>query len=291
MQGVVARYDAPLQAAIPTHRLARELSARGYAHVEDWGLDVDALQRAVDASGITARGGWMGGRQVRSHLGPLPINFTALRDTLFAAARDYLGDDAELSGYSVLRLGGRLDSADEYVSGKWHHDRCGRRLKAFILLNEVTLAGGHMTRVLPGTHLQLHSFASFRTSRFNQITEEGSPMLGRRGGGYIIDTNAVHKGDLNGTVERLSVILEFNMREKSARLRGIDPAVPCPSLLRRQVLVLHRGAEEAGREPPSGWWRESAAPLAAAPLLLAFLLAFIGCTRSASACSTARVAD
>ena len=72
------------------------------------------------------------------------------------------------------------------------------------------------------------------TSRFTEAyvaSREGArpavPMLGRAGGGFVFDTNALHKGEVRGDFERTTVILEFHAHNK---IRPLDGAgVPCPS--------------------------------------------------------------
>ena len=75
---------------------------------------------------------------------------------------------------------------------------------------------------------------SARHSRFTEAyvaSREGArpavPMLGKAGGGFVFDTNALHKGEVNGDFERTTVILEFHAHNK---IRPLDGAgVPCPS--------------------------------------------------------------
>ena len=56
---------------------------------------------------------------------------------------------------------------------------------------------------------------------------DAAPMVGPRGGGFVFDTNAVHKGEVRGDFERTTVILEFHAHNK---IRPLDGAgVPCPS--------------------------------------------------------------
>ena len=52
-------------------------------------------------------------------------------------------------------------------------------------------------------------------------------MLGRAGGGFVFDTNALHKGEVRGTAERTTVILEFHRWGKVRPLEGAG--APCPS--------------------------------------------------------------
>lgn len=49
-----------------------------------------------------------------------------------AAVQNYFGgQENSVTGYSMLRLSPSV-SVNEYPSGQWHHDRCGRRLKLFV---------------------------------------------------------------------------------------------------------------------------------------------------------------
>ena len=69
--------------------------------------------------------------------------------------RTYLGNDT-MQGHSIiLSLAGRDLNVSEYISGQWHHDRCGRRLKAFIFLNDVEI-DGRPTVVARGSHNTLY---------------------------------------------------------------------------------------------------------------------------------------
>ena len=78
------------------------------------------------------------------------------------------------------------------------HDRCGRRLKAFLFLHDI-LPDGRPTMVANASH-RTHYFTYdwLKGSRFadKYIRENYDvvPMTGKRGGGFIFDTNAIHKG-------------------------------------------------------------------------------------------------
>ena len=85
-----------------------------------------------------------------------------------------------------------------YWSGYWHHDRCGRRLKAFLFLHDV-LPDGRPTMVANASHrTHYFSYDWLKGSRFAdkyiRANYDVVPMTGKRGGGFIFDTNAIHKG-------------------------------------------------------------------------------------------------
>ena len=56
-------------------------------------------------------------------------------------------------------------------------------------------------------------------------------MLGRRFGGFLFDTNAIHKIDLDGVDPRVVVTLEWHPHGKILPLSKYDN--PCPSRRRR----------------------------------------------------------
>ena len=58
----------------------------------------------------------------------------AVLSRLRPIALSYLGGQATYGGCKLLLLPGRNLTAKEYISGMWHHDRCGRRLKCFVFL-------------------------------------------------------------------------------------------------------------------------------------------------------------
>ena len=97
------------------------------------GLDVEGLKAQVNAA-WEARGGddenIAAFGQHLSHLDPV-IHNAEVR----AAVINYFGgEEAIITGYTILHLGARVDY-DHYPSGQWHHDRNGRKLKLFVYLD------------------------------------------------------------------------------------------------------------------------------------------------------------
>ena len=121
-------------------RMLRELQLAGHVAVRDygaWGLDVQQLHReamhALDAAASTLRPD----AATVSSAAPLPSLRPLLNDeTLATLLRRYLGGEVRYDGHTTLRLT-RHVSERNYTSSTWHHDRCGKRLKLFIFLNQV----------------------------------------------------------------------------------------------------------------------------------------------------------
>ena len=162
---------------------------------------------------------------------PHPPGMRRLLDLLLprltALATSYMGPTL-FRGYTLLRLPGRLANLDsnEYNPILWHHDRCGRRLKCFIFLQNVT-AQSHPLRIARGSQRTLYySYDNVIESRFaaRYVTQnyEVHDVLGGFGDGVCFDTNAIHQGGPDGTVQRDVMVLEFNMANKSRELASAD---------------------------------------------------------------------
>eukprot|EP00966_Prymnesium_polylepis_P178613 4136568-Prymnesium_polylepis.1 len=125
-----------LQAAQHRHAaggMVDSLVVNGHALVVDWQLDIGALRMqafallaARSARRVVQKATPVSWRELPALL-PMLANDSALA----AAVRTYLGGPVRFDGAQVLRLSNELVTASQYVSGNWHHDRCGRRLKAF----------------------------------------------------------------------------------------------------------------------------------------------------------------
>ena len=109
----------------------------------------------------------------------------------------------------------------------------------------------HPTLVARRSHNTLwHSYAAGRDTWLatydEKVLEAGgwklAPMLARRGGGFLLDTNALHREAVPPTPQpgeaRLSVVLEFHPHGKIPRLHGEIKGEgvrvgPCPSFRAR----------------------------------------------------------
>lgn len=171
-------------------------------------------------------------------IGGMSRLLAVLNERLLPIARAYLGRDAELSGFQLFRLPASLSLRD-YISGHWHHDRCGRRLKAYLFLQDMT-TNTHPTQVAVGSHRTLYySYNRLTQSRFHedyiQSTYSVASMLGLLGEGFVFDTNAIHRGLTGSGQPRDALMFEFNDANKSAVLQGLAARLPptevppCPS--------------------------------------------------------------
>lgn len=88
--------------------------------------------------------------------------------------------------------------------------------------------------IAPGTHhtayytyehedLQLSRFADAHVRKHHRVV----PMLGPRGGGFLFDSNALHKIEMEGSVSRQAVVLEWHAHHKVPALATFN--APCPS--------------------------------------------------------------
>ena len=190
------------------------LSEHGFTHIPRFpSLDVDALRREV-ATAMARRGAndntevLYFGERLRA-LEPLLAD-----EELRSVVSAYFGHEpAELTGYAMLHLGRWVNKDLHYPSGQWHHDRCGRRLKLFVYLDSVDRRS-HPTWVVRGTHKRSwFGIGSDDLTRFDEAWVHANfgarlePMLGPKAGGFLFDTNTLHKGDVDGTHKARNVVV------------------------------------------------------------------------------------
>lgn len=215
--------------------LLGSLRANGFARIKEIpSLNIMELRKevaeAMAAQGVTSD------TPMKFFGQELPSMLPILRDAglLEMVKAYYGGQSTDLSGYSILHLGNQVTERD-YPSGQWHHDRCGRRLKMFIYLDEVG-KDEHPTKIVRGSHtMAYYGMDSVETTRFApqfvELTyrEKIETMIGPAGGGFILDTNTVHQGNIAGRQSaRQVIILEFHQPHKgmfSANCMGAKHAV------------------------------------------------------------------
>ena len=169
----------------PNRTLGRQLAEVGFAIVPNWGLSPESLQklREFREKRKTLR---------RRRLDPEFLKFLS-EGLLPELALDYLGEGAVLAGITA-----RSDDP------RWHHDRCGRRLKAVVALSD-----GDIAEIAPGSHRTFYFTYTASQSRFRDPWIRANYDLltlgARTGGGFVYDTNAIHKGlSGSGSITKLS---------------------------------------------------------------------------------------
>ena len=213
-------------------RLLVPLQRDGFVSVGDWGLGaahLRALRQQVEEA-LAAKGGPV---RSRGDDAELPALRPLLRNaTLERALRGYLGGPVRYDGHTVLRLTNELTSVSQYMSAEWHHDRCGRRLKLFVFLHDVD-DETRPTLVLRGSHNLIYSAYDLESSRGQAVDAWATRphahadvvrLTGPAGGGFLLDTNALHRGEHRGTRPRTVVLLHFHAHGKIERLASLEHA-------------------------------------------------------------------
>ena len=215
------------------HQILRDLNDHGVHSTHDWGIDTAALAREAEEK-LTAQD-VAKKPSVVSSLAPLKvIDLQLLQNLSLANAISlYFGAQVRYDAHVTQDIVGDLDSM-HYSAINWHHDRCGQRLKLFVFLSNVT-EHSHPTQIAKGTHEAFYyasilgkswgrasKFSSDYISRNFQIAS----MTGPAGGGFIFDTNSLHRGVAKGVSGRRVVILEFHPHGKVGFMQHIGP---CPS--------------------------------------------------------------
>mmetsp|Transcript_20255 Transcript_20255/g.39076 ORF Transcript_20255/g.39076 Transcript_20255/m.39076 type:complete len:320 (+) Transcript_20255:60-1019(+) len=234
------RYPKDLEEMNPAaEAIFRNLSRDGFVRIDDFGLDMDELDKTAN---------WALSQREQKNITvvlddgacvmarpPIPALESLLtNETVNQAIRGYLGQDSVMHGYKILRLSKRMKGADNYIAADWHHDRAGRRLKLFVFLHDIANEGGRPTEVANGTHnLVYYEFEQYATSRYDdkfiQENFDIHRLGGKRGGGFIFDTNTIHRGSPFGDHKRETIILEYHNNYKCPAIHALGLNVPCPS--------------------------------------------------------------
>jgi hypothetical protein len=150
----------------------------------------------------------------------------------------YLGADARLDDISMFSYC-PSQARKPIVSGDWHDDNCGHRLKLFICLQG---DGNTPTVLVPGSHRRPYKFRYEELLRFmaygDKASRPGEVFLRYRTGDVaLFDTHALHRGLYEEpATERTVILVEFMNRWKSNAIAGRAPCGP-GSAPRAEVLM------------------------------------------------------
>jgi hypothetical protein len=143
-----------------------------------------------------------------------PSVYDFIHNFLAPKIKNYIGRDMIQGSTMHLKLEKGAINKSAYVSGIWHHDRCAKRIKCVTFITDTDI-DSHPMRLIQNTHKQIYfDYSRFQTSRFtdNYAKKHGKEIIftGRAGHGFCFDTNAIHKGTLEGLKERQTLVTEFH---------------------------------------------------------------------------------
>ena len=225
---------------------AGRLDATGAALVDDWGLSFENVTR-ISLKAHAALGREAAARRqnvttgvVEATLLPGDVAAWLAAPRLRAALDAYLGAEAYVrTKIAALRLTNRLKAPYSgaepnllgYPSGFWHHDRCGKRVKAFLFLHDVK-KDGRPTLIAEASHrTHYYDYKDLLQSRFSDsYVEENyavTALTGPRGGGFLFDTNTIHRGESSGKRSRTVIIADFMDTRKLDTFKKLRYRGPC----------------------------------------------------------------
>ena len=225
---------------------AGRLDATGAALVDDWGLSFENVTR-ISLKAHAALGREAAARRqsvttgvIEATLLPGDVAAWLASPRLQAALDAYLGAKAYVrTRIAALRLTNRLTAPYSgaepnllgYPSGFWHHDRCGKRVKAFLFLHDVK-ADGRPTLIAEASHrTHYYEYKDLLQSRFSDEYISSNydvvPLVGPRGGGFLFDTNTIHKGRSDGKRGRTVIIADFMDTRKLYTFKKLRYRGPC----------------------------------------------------------------
>ena len=207
----------------------------GVAHIKDWGVLTDGIEKKATRSLHGSRktlSSTSNGRVATARYADKRLErfFRSITDI----ASGYLGE-AQLSGYKIVRIDTTsANDTESYVAGLWHHDRVGNRLKVFVFLHDVDCSEGHPTEVAVGSHLMnYYRTDAMGASRFAdeyvRNNYDVAKLCGPKGGGFVVDTHTLHRGAVEGSLPRTVIVGEYHAIEKCAAMDALGLGLPCPS--------------------------------------------------------------
>jgi hypothetical protein len=152
----------------------------------------------------------------------------------------YLGLDARLDDLMINWFDPSC-AKEPSVSGSWHDDNVGHRLKLFICLEG---NGTTPTVIIPDSHKRpysiLYSDLFRHAGKIDSSPKQGEMKIRyRRGDVALFDTHCLHRGLYEeGAERRVMIIAEFINRHKSDVISGRAPCGPGSSRTGQVLLEL-----------------------------------------------------
>lgn len=140
----------------------------------------------------------------------------------------YIGNDVRIDDIKLMWFDPK-QAKKISVSGYWHNDQCGNRLKLYICLKG---DGKTPTVYLPNSHTKKYKFSFWDVLRFVGFKNSKAFVKEKKlrlssGDCVIFDTNGMHRGMYEeGSAERVTILVEFIDKNKSNEISGIAPTGP-----------------------------------------------------------------
>lgn len=155
--------------------------------------------------------------------------------------------------WAASRIGATLNGEQQLVDNFYHHDGNGRQLKLYLFLHDVPAVKGRATRVVRGSHnTDYFSSACTLDTRFSdewisrKHGQRVERMSGWRGGGFILDTNALHRiAWEDASAARDAVVVQMIAPGKCKRIKQPhagaheEENAPCPERIFRPFFSNH----------------------------------------------------
>jgi hypothetical protein len=202
------------------------LNAKGFVKIPFFVGQVDEVSEKVRSTFSQAESAdrKVVGQNIRHPFHFTPMTEKVLREErLSKLVRAYIGHDATFDFAQIFRIPASTDNVT--LSGLWHHDRVGKRLKLFVYLHDVR-KGERITHYAVGSHKRQHVRWSHKASRYTDewinARYEVEQFEGLKGEAYLFDTNGIHRATWEANSNyRDALYFEWSSYGKSRLMRRL----------------------------------------------------------------------
>jgi len=223
---IINKYDN-LSMSNQNTNIDKELNENGFVNLGNCGFSVDVISEKVkyifdskdnsESSIIAIKHPFLIDKDISKFLSIDKVNETII---------NYLGNDATFDRMWCYRV--TTESSKSDVSGLWHHDRVGKRIKMFVLLHDIDESRRPLVYAKGSQKYKLTN-NSYSKSRGNtdemekKFNNNITKLIGKKGDLVLIDTHGWHRASWEeGLYFRDVLSFEWSSYSKSVQLEKFN---------------------------------------------------------------------
>lgn len=223
----------------------RELWTNGIVNIGNCGLRIEKIADSIENIFETESFDKKTLMSINNALLIDGLHAYLMEPSVLEIIKGYLGHQARFDRLWCYRIPSSMQQKG--LSGEWHHDRVGKRLKMFVLLHDVGMDDRPM-QIVKGSHKVQQRKFGYRGSRLDVLgrsldSNDISYVTGTKGDVIIFDTNSMHRADWSGGKGHRDVLsFEFADRNKGNILRKLNmPIGPTYTRMNRRIQISEVG--------------------------------------------------